>query len=419
MPETLFLDTAARIARRLCRDALWAGNECNWLGWAVDVFGRNWSVVYKAQTPQLYDGTAGIALFLARAYRYTGERRFADTAIGAINHSIAALPDLPEEIRASVYSGGLGTAWAAVEVGQEIGDERMVARGQRDAAKLGRVAAKPVWLDVIGGSAGSIQALLELHLLDLARQHGELLLRTAVKSAAGWSWDTMPGQSKQNVCGYGHGAGGIGCALLELSVVTGERRFRQAAHEAFCYERSHFNAEQHNWPDLRDMTGFMPQPQQPVFAMGWCHGAPGIGLSRLRALQILPDDTAISGELDEALATTVSACRQWVSASGSGLCLCHGLGGNADLLIAAADSLGRSDLRRVAEDAAHMAIQQIVPNDMPWPCGVNGGGESPNLMLGMAGIGHFFLRLHDSAGVPSVMLLHKRTAETVRVRAAG
>jgi lantibiotic biosynthesis protein len=113
----------------------------------------------------------------------------------------------------------------------------------------------------------------------------------------------------------------------------------------------------------------------------------------------------------------MNACRQWVSAPGSVLCLCHGLGGNADLLIAA-DSLGRSDLRRVAEDAARVAIQQIVPNDMPWPCGVNGGGESPNLMLGMAGIGHFFLRLHDAAGMPSVMLLHKRAAETMRMRAA-
>jgi len=166
---------------------------------------------------------------------------------------------------------------------------------------------------------------------------------------------------------------------------------------------------------LREMTGFMQQGQQPVYAMGWCHGAPGIGLSRLRALQLVPGDAAIGAEFEEALNTTVNACRQWIPAApGSGLCLCHGLGGNADLLIAASDALGRPDLRRVAEDAAHMAIQQIVPNDMPWPCGVNGGGESPNLMLGMAGIGHFFLRLHDSAGVPSVMLLNGAATVTER-----
>ncbi len=84
------------------------------------------------------------------------------------------------------------------------------------------------------------------------------------------------------------------------------------------------------------------------------------------------------------------------------------MGGNADLLIAAADALGRSGLRQVAEEAARTAIQQIEPNDMPWPCGVNGGGETPNLMLGLAGIGHFFLRLYDSGAVPSLLLVHPR-----------
>ncbi len=405
MPEPPFLDSAARIARRLCRDALWSGQQCNWLGWAVDVFGRNWSLVYKAQSPNLYDGTAGIALFLARIYRATGERIFADTAIGALNHSFAALPSFPEEVRHSVYSGALGIAWTAVAAGRALDNEAMVQRGLREAAALGRVTDKTAWLDVLGGSAGAIQALLELELPDLARAHGELILRAAVRSREGWSWDTMPGQSKQNLCGYGHGAGGIGCALLELWSSTGEKRYRQAALEAFRYEASHFNQEQRNWPDLREMSGYGPASDQPVFGMAWCHGAPGIGLSRLRAHQLLPADTTIAGDLEHALATTTAACRQWIPAPGSGLSLCHGLGGNADLLILAAETLGRPDLRQVAEDAASTAIRQIEPNDMPWPCGVNGGGESPNLMLGLAGIGHFFLRLHDSAATPSLLLL--------------
>jgi len=408
MPDALFLNAAERIARRLVRDALWYGHECNWLGWAVDVFGRNWSSVYKAQTPMLYDGTAGIALFLARVYRLTGERAFAETATGALNHSLAAMPSLPEEVRASVYSGALGVAWSAVAVGTALDDERMVRCGMREAADVGRIGPKAAWLDVLGGSAGAIQALVDLDLPDLARAHGDHLLRASVHSDAGWSWDTMPGQTTHNVCGYGHGAGGIGCALLELWSATGEKRYRQAAQEAFRYERSHYSATHRNWPDLRDMTGYAAKPTEPVYAMGWCHGAPGIGFSRLRAHEILPADTGIAGELDIALSTTVDACRQWVVAPGSGLSLCHGLGGNADLLIAAADALGRPGLRQVAEEAARSAIQQIEPNDMPWPCGVNGGGETPNLMLGLAGIGHFFLRLYDSAAVPSLLLLQPR-----------
>src|SRR5215467_16107513 len=312
MPDTIFLDAAERIARRLCRDALWAANECNWLGWAVDVFGANWSVVYKAQSAALYDGTAGIALFLARMHRATGEPLFAQTAIGALNHSFAALPVIPPEIGSSVYSGSLGIAWSAVAVGRALDDERMMRRGRLEAAKLGKPGEKHQWLDILGGSAGAVQGLIELDLIEQAAAHGDLLLRTAVHSDAGYSWDTMPGQSKQHLCGYGHGAGGIGCALLELWSATGEKRFRQAAQEAFRYERSHYSPQHRNWPDLRDMTGYSATPNQQVFAMGWCHGAPGVGFSRLRAHQILPADTGITREMEDALATTADACRQWV-----------------------------------------------------------------------------------------------------------
>ncbi|HYP18471.1 MAG TPA: lanthionine synthetase LanC family protein, partial [Chloroflexia bacterium] len=42
---------------------------------------------------------------------------------------------------------------------------------------------------------------------------------------------------------------------------------------------------------------------------------------------------------------------------------------------------------------------------MPWPCGVMGGGENPSLMLGLAGIGYFYLRLYDPDKVPSVLML--------------
>jgi hypothetical protein len=38
-------------------------------------------------------------------------------------------------------------------------------------------------------------------------------------------------------------------------------------------------------------------------------------------------------------------------------------------------------------------IEQIERQDLRWPCGVTDGDETPNLMLGTAGIGYFYLRL--------------------------
>ena len=36
---------------------------------------------------------------------------------------------------------------------------------------------------------------------------------------------------------------------------------------------------------------------------------------------------------------------------------------------------------------------------------VPGGGETPNLMIGLAGIGYFYLRLYDPVAVPSVLIM--------------
>jgi len=298
--------------------------------------------------------------------------------------------------------------YAAIDLGVTLGDDRIVDRGLKIMREASRAPVATAWLDVLAGSAGTIQALLEIgnrlalpDLVELAEEHGQILLRSAVKSDRGWSWDTLPGQTQQHLTGYGHGAAGIGCALIELWAETDEPEYREAALQAFRYERSHFSPEHHNWPDLRSPAN--PQ-SEPVFALAWCHGGPGIGMSRLRATQLL-DDTEIVQDLDEAIQVTTAACSNVVFPNSGSLCLCHGLGGNADLLLCAAEIRGLSELSQIAKNVGINAIAQLRRDDLPWPCGVNGGGETPNLMVGLAGIGYFFLRLHDHVKVPSLLLL--------------
>ena len=423
MPEALFLETADRIGRRLCRDAVWSGNACNWLGWALEVVGAAWTPVYRAQTASMYDGTAGIALFLARLYQFTKDDLQRTAAIGALNRALAALGDINPQLRHSVYSGVAGIAYAAIEAGQALGDERMLARGLKELSDPANVQPSEIYVDIIGGNAGTIQVLLDAarrfhadQLTASAVAHGKMLLSRAVKSDAGWSWDTLPGQSEKHLLGYGHGAAGIACALIELWHATGDAGFREAALQAFRYEQSHFSAEKQNWPDLRSMAGYAVASSEPIFSVAWCHGAPGIGLARLRALELLGDDPDILRDLNAALETTAAACSSASFSAGGNLCLCHGIGGNADLLIAAGDSLRRPDLRQTAEAVARQAIAQVQGSELPWPCGVNGAGETPNLMLGLAGIGHFFLRLYDSAGVPSLVLLRAGAAQAAADR---
>ncbi|HEX8337304.1 MAG TPA: lanthionine synthetase LanC family protein, partial [Pyrinomonadaceae bacterium] len=269
--------------------------------------------------------------------------------------------------------------------------------------------------DVLAGSAGAIPALLHLHrrygpepLLELARRHGEFLVGAARKTQTGWSWNTLniaPEQRRQDLNGFSHGAAGISWALLELWKATGEAKFRVAAEQGFAYERQWFDARQENWPDFRGLyDAWSGTPGQPGFMAAWCHGAPGIGLSRVRAYE-LTNQEVYRREAEAALRCTSRTLAAAPAHGQVNYSLCHGSAGNAELLVYAARAFGDDSHRQLAEQVGLLGVEHYSKSLSPWPCGVLQGGETPGLLLGLAGIGHFYLRLHDPAGVPSVLII--------------
>ena len=134
--------------------------------------------------------------------------------------------------------------------------------------------------------------------------------------------------------GFSHGAAGISWALLELAAQTGEDRFRTAALGGIAYERGVFSADVENWPDLRVVDTDSNQAQTVPFAVAWCHGAPGIGLARMRCRRLL-DDPIFDSEIHAALRTTIA------HGFGFNQSLCHGDLGNLDLLLEAQRVLAR------------------------------------------------------------------------------
>jgi lantibiotic modifying enzyme len=280
------------------------------------------------------------------------------------------------------------------------------------AEKLEGIAPDARAVDVIVGSAGAIPVLLGLArrlerpaLAELAARHGAFLLDAAHRGPQGWSWHTLDMPVRAELTGYSHGAAGIGLALLELAAATGEARFGEGAEEAFRYEAHQFSPQHGNWPDHRifgDPAAAAALP--PSYSMAWCHGAPGIGLSRLRAWR-LTGDAARLAEARAALATTVQALEAGLAELGYGFSLCHGAAGNAELPLLAAEMLDEPALALTAERVGWAGIEWYAVPGLPWPCGVPAGGETPALMLGLAGIGHFYLRLYDPARFPSVLLL--------------
>jgi lantibiotic modifying enzyme len=409
-----FLATAASLGARICRDALWADGRCNWTGFSMEALDGRWRHTHRAYGPEPYSGTSGIGHFLARLHLATGERAFRRTALGALRNALARAEDVEPPSLLGGWAGWSGIGGAVLEAAALLGEDSLRAPA---LALLGRVAESEPGpgFDVLAGPAGAIPFLLRAHrglggpasFVDAAVRLGDHLIAKANRSDIGWSWGEIAPGSKQkgDLLGFSHGAGGVGWSLMELWNVSRQERFRQAAGEAFRYERHWYDAERRNWPDLRDpeLSG-VPATDEITFMTAWCHGAAGISLSRLRAWQLTGDEVC-RAEAEAALAGTFDH----VFAGGSEMsqtnyCLCHGLGGNADALLEGWRVLGNADWRRRAEEVGRRGIETYQAQKVPWPCGTFGSVEVPGLMLGLAGIGWFYLRLADPE-VPTALMV--------------
>lgn len=424
-----FLDTALAIGRRIARQALWDGKLCTW-EIQDPVRGFQARVQTNRAGPILYQGTAGIAWFLAELYRVTSDLEVARAARGGLEHALAQGVKLP--LLFGFHTGRLGISWVAVRLSELFQCPKYSTQARRLLRPLLGKEAHDEGLDVIDGAGGAISAYLDLavktgwgELWDSARGLGEHLIRQAQQEPAGWAWCTMIG-AVRNLTGLAHGAAGMGLALLELARVTGNGRFRFAAEMAFLYERRLFDQEAANWPDLRNIA-IIDQlhsqqmeelrqavreqtvpPYQPRCVSAWCHGSPGIGLSRLRAWELTGQEV-YRREAEAALSSTVVAIERDVSGSGSNYSLCHGLGGNCELPLQAAKILGKPELRQLVEQVAVHGLETYEDLGKPWPCGTRGQVADPSLLLGEAGIGSFFLRLADPE-TPTILLLRPQTA---------
>ena len=403
-----FLDAASRIGRRLCRDAVWSEGRCNWLGWAMEPHGGQWVSAYRAMGVSVYDGAAGIGLFLARLAHLDDDPIVATTAVGAMAQALTGVDDLAAAGEYGFYSGLSGVAQCCVEAGMALGREDLVARGRNALLVSAKLPPRTQRLDIINGSAGFVPALIGAaerfqheDFIEAALRHGSHLVSLAARTERGWSWNTLGAPDEPHLLGFAHGASGIAYALGLLSKATGEHRFLEAAREGLRYERAHFRASEGNWPDLRSFVQPGPTGEPPCM-LAWCHGAPGIGFARLALHQLYPDDASMLAEAETAVRTTAATLGQ-ASPEPAIFRSVTATEGNADLLILAADVLDRPDLRREAENAAARALDRFEDQRSPWPCGVPGAGESPNLLLGLAGIGYFLLRLYDFRGIPSVL----------------
>ncbi|WP_437035052.1 lanthionine synthetase LanC family protein [Streptomyces sp. enrichment culture] len=410
-----FLTAAVRIGDTLCAQARWdsEGTRCNWTGRSnhgAFLFGASGPKT-AALGPDIYAGASGISLFLAELFTHTGVTKFRRTALGAARCALRQVEQrrgTSRQLSLGFYTGVTGVAFAAWWVGLRT-DARHELRGLMDVLLEGWPAPDRGGPDdLLGGKASAIPVLLHLSRnADLSRCRewantlGEELCRSEVMHR--YAAPRRP-TGDAPLTGFSHGAAGIGLALLELHKETGRDHFLTFGRRAFAYEDELFDPVERNWPDLRPPVGPERDPSSPRFAISWCHGAPGIALSRLRAAKLdaaYKDDYVAKARTG--LDKTRDSLEQRRPAHTFDATPCHGVTGLIESLWIGGSELAEPEYK----DAALKAAQELVPfaTGDDWRSGVACGGPNPSLMLGHAGLGYHFLRLHNPQAVRPLLVV--------------
>lgn len=408
------LGTAHNIGKYLVQKSIWSKDHCTWMGMSPKDLNNS---IYSTLDSDLYSGVSGIGLFLAELYKATGDTQLKRTALGAVKQAFARADAIPLVLRLGLYTGWIGIALAGSRVGLLLQDEESLSLSKRLIHRTIREYKSKSQLDLMSGNAGAIIGLAGLQeivedssLLNFSMRLGDELLETAVKFKDGYSWPTINAIDEYHLTGFSHGTAGMGYALLELFRETGDLRYCLAARKAFNYERFWFDHEMGNWPDLREASSLGRHRKHALaFSTYWCHGAPGIALSRLHAYYILGDEE-YKLEALIALETTRNMVETSLYSRNMNFSLCHGLAGNAEILFLAHQVLGEeySAGSDIAWKVAEAGMNLYGATGREWPCGTV-SGTNPSLMLGLAGIGLFYLRNYD-ATIPSVLMI-KRSIE--------
>jgi type 2 lantibiotic biosynthesis protein LanM len=389
---------AAELIRRSIRGSR---GEMDWLGVSYAHQAGRFQV--RLMSDDLFDGRCGVALFLAAHAHVTEDRRSRETALQAF-----------EPVRRRLRSRG---AWAADEFGRTLpiggamglgailyscarmslflDDPALLddARAVGDLLTPERIEADR-HLDVMGGAAGALLALLTMHgitgeprFLCQATTCGERLVEAR-------TWHHVSADGEYPKIGFGHGAAGIIYALVRLYAATHDPRFLRAAEQGRAYERGQFRLDG-GTPTAVERG----QTVTPGLVGSWCNGIPGMGLSRLGCASVLQDADTLA-EIDAALAVT----GQWPTEGVDHLCC--GAAGRIEILLAAAEKLSDPRFRDVAHARATALIARARRQG---GYRLHGGSLTvplfkPSFFQGVAGIGYELLRLAHPEGLPSVLL---------------
>jgi len=352
----------------------------------------------------IFNGRCGEAIFFSALFAATRDRRFEQTSLAALRGilEVAQLRSGPElRERIGIGLTGVGSMiYALVRVSEFL--------DRPDLRDHARVCAR--WIDdeailderdhgVLDGSAGAVLGLLALTRYDDggALSQAVSCARNIVRNrrpdpVSGYRAWTAASETPRS--GFAHGSTGIAHALLQVASRASDRDLRDAALEAFAFERTIYRDDEHDWPDHRGQA-------RNRMRSSWCHGAVGVGLSRLCALAHL-DNSEIDAAKRDLTTAVETACTKFFV---GGQSLCCGSAGRLDLLLECGLRLRNDRYVSRAYELSAPLLAIMARRERSKRAATQSVPRGPGLWQGLAGVGYTFLRLSDPSVYPSILAL--------------
>ncbi|MDH6138983.1 serine/threonine protein kinase [Kitasatospora sp. GP30] len=310
-------------------------------------------------------GAAGVLAVLDRAVRCG--HRAAEPTLRTAAHWLDRHLERPSRTLPGLFFGRSGTAWALYDAARTLGDEALASRAVDYALRIPLDWHNP---DVCHGLAGAGTAQLHLwhatgdqRFAERASECADRVVRLSSQAQGGVDWPLGEGVRSElagaGSYGFGHGVAGLGTFLAAAGRDLGRPELLEIAvggGQVLCAvaESAGDSAEWPKGPGRTERMGLN----------FWCNGSSGIGTFLVRLWQ----QTGIDRFRAHAERAGVAVHQnRWRLGPGD----CHGVAGNAELLLDLAEATGEQRYRGWAAEsatclfvrAAHRGGRLVVPDD--------------------------------------------------------
>ena len=399
--ENHALEAAMGIAETLHSSAITGGNSASWLSVNSDGYsGARW---FSPVNMDLYTGTAGIGTFFAAAARVGNRPEYATFSQGVLDHvqrcmSLEGMLSRIERKGLGTGGGVSGIAWSLAVSGQLLGrsDYWETAREMLRTVNQGMIESD-IDPDVLYGSAGLLLLVSRMisfeddeQLRRIGRACVKQILASMRNEGPGNSWSILG----HRFGGISHGSAGFALALDQWNRIEPDEKITAVIEQCHAFEDSLWEPEEKNW-----CMGLHTDTESRLQCwMSWCHGPPGIALTRCdRIINGSKDNPRITEDLIRALESNASAPPSNIDHH------CCGNAGRIEALLLGGRALKNQQWIDSAHDLAAWMIDRAA--ETGHYSTINDGLPArPGMGNGLAGIGWVLSQLADPNLVPSLGL---------------